>query len=68
MTTYQKVQEVKNKFEREVVAAVITRTDLTLAQIAKMYGIGDEHVKYIMTKHGVPRRSPGRFKKEKATT
>jgi hypothetical protein len=68
MMTMQKVKEAKEKMEREVAATVVTRPDLTLAEIGRMFGVSDEWVKYIMTKLGVPRRSPGRLKGKKETT
>jgi len=65
MMTMEKLKEYRLKMEREVAAMIVTRPDLTLSEIGGMYGVDDNAVQYIMRKHGVAARTPGRKKGKK---
>lgn len=74
MNVIKQLKQQRLQFEREVVATVITRSDLTLRQIADMHSITKDAVTYVMQKHGVPSRRAGRkrgispWKREKSRT
>lgn len=60
MTTIEEVKKVKDEFEAGVAATLVTRTDLTLEEIAVMHGgISPRQVRSIMGRRGI-RRRPGR--------